>query len=389
MPSTPYAVELGTSKKCLFAVQNYVVLIAFSTLFILAILLIFVLLRPQFGKRPKGKHLDKISQSRHYRQGSFQNLEHTPSLTDGATTVSVLRDFLFKKVMAARPKSTIPSCKTELFTALPNEDFLVWMGHSSYYIQVDGRRILVDPVLGGSASPIPGGTKAFKGTDPYSVADIPELDLLLLSHDHWDHLDYKTIKAIRPKVKQVITGLGTGAHLNYWGYPEEIVREKDWNESLDLGAGWELHTTPARHFSGRGLKRNQTLWLSFVLKTPSWTLFLGGDSGLGAHLSDIGKRFGPFDLAILENGQYDRRWRHIHLLPEEIMSAARMLKAKKILPVHSSKFMLAAHPWKEPLEKIAMEKQQNNPEILTPMIGEKMLLSARATDFRNWWESVE
>lgn len=322
-------------------------------------------------------------------QGSFQNLEHTPSLTDGATTGSVLRDFLFKKVTAARPKTTIPSCKTELITALPNEDFLVWMGHSSYYIQVDGRRILVDPVLSGSASPIPGGTKAFRGTDPYSVADIPELDLLLLSHDHWDHLDYKTIKAIRPKVKQVITGLGTGAHLNYWGYPEEIVQEKDWNESLDLGAGWELHTTPARHFSGRGLKRNQTLWLSFVLKTPNWALFLGGDSGLGTHLSDIGNRFGPFDLAILENGQYDRRWRHIHLLPEEIMGAARMLKAKKILPVHSSKFMLASHPWKEPLERIAIEKQQSNPEILTPMIGEKMLLSARATDFSNWWEAVQ
>lgn len=287
-----------------------------------------------------------------------------------------------------RPKSIIPSVKTDLKQLDSQQNVLIWFGHSSYFLQIDGKRILVDPVLSGSASPLPGGTQSFKGTDIYTPDDFPEIDYLFISHDHWDHLDYKTIKKIKPKIKKVITGLGMGEHLEYWGYDKEFIIEKDWNETIELDKGFTVHTTPARHFSGRGFTRNKALWLSFVLKTPSMNIFLGGDSGYDTHFAEIGKQFGPFDLAILENGQYDHRWKHIHMLPDEILTAAKELRAKRVLPVHSSKFVLSTHPWKEPLERISQNNVAENLNVITPMIGEVVNLKDPNQKFSKWWEAV-
>jgi len=342
-----------------------------------------------FGKRPSGQRLERIIQSPNYKNGAFQNQSFTPDLTDGATYYSVMKEFFFEKKERVVPVDVIPSMKTNLFSLNKEENVLIWFGHSSYFIQVDGKRILVDPVLSGAASPFSFTNKAFKGTDRYTLEDLPPIDYLFLSHDHYDHLDYKTIVQLEPKVQTVICGLGTGEHLEYWGYNSNKIIENDWNEEVVLGNGFTVNTVPGRHFSGRGLKRNQALWLSFVLRTPSLKLFLGGDSGYDKHFAEIGKQFGPFDLAILENGQYDKSWKHIHLMPTEILQAAQELNVKRLLPVHSGKFKLSNHPWDQPLKLLTDNNKIENLNIITPMIGEKVNLKDATQQFTHWWKGVE
>src|SRR5690606_27560265 len=153
---------------------------------------------------------------------------------------------------------------TDLINLPKDQNALVWFGHSSYFIQIDGKRILVDPVFSGNASPLPGTMKSFKGSDIYTVDDIPQIDYLFITHDHWDHLDYETILALKPKLNKIVCGLGVGSHLRYWGFGNEIF-ETDWFDKTQLDDGFNIITTPARHFSGRTFKRNQSLWVSFVL----------------------------------------------------------------------------------------------------------------------------
>jgi len=345
----------------------------------------------KFGKHPSKESLNRIQSSPNYRSGSFHNINHTPAISEGTSYFKVFKEFFIDKKESVSPKDKIPSKKTSLSDLDINEDVLIWFGHSSYFIQIDKKRILVDPVFCGSASPVSFLVKAFKGTDRYTAEDIPEIDYLFITHDHWDHLDYETVTKIKPKIKQVICGLGTGEHLEYWGYDKNIIIEKDWNEKINLEDDFIVYTTTARHFSGRGLKRNKALWLSFVLQTPSMKIFIGGDSGYDTHFKEIGNAFGEFDLAILELGQYDKKWRYIHLLPEEFLTAALELRAKRILPVHSSKFKLANHPWDEPLKLISeynsnTEKSLN---VITPMIGELVNLKDSSQNFSKWWETIK
>ena len=364
-------------------------------MYILLILLLLVLIvmlfiqQPSFGRIPSGERLEKIKRSPHYSATAFKNISVTPQLTEGASYVGVLSEFLFKKNKHKRPQGPLPSVKTDLHHLAPNENILVWFGHSSYYMQVDGKRILVDPVLSGSASPLPGGTKAFPGTDIYKPIDIPEIDILFISHDHWDHLDYATVKELRPKIKNVVCALGVGEHFEYWGYNKKIIHEKDWYEVAELADGFRVTLTPARHFSGRGLKRNPSLWTSFVLQTPAHKIFIGGDSGYDKHFAEIGEHYGPFDLAVLENGQYDKSWRYIHLLPEEFLIAAKDLNAKKILPVHSAKFSLGNHNWDEPLIKVTQNNAGALLHIITPMIGEPVHIDDTSQTFSKWWEGIK
>lgn len=338
---------------------------------------------------PKGERLAKVEQSPNFRDGAFQNQSVTPQLTDGATYGKVMKEFLFGRPQRATPSGEIPSMKTDLLNLDRDENILVWFGHSSYFMQIDGKRFLVDPVLSGSASPFSFMTKAFKGTDRYTTDDLPVIDYLFLSHDHYDHLDYKTIVKLKPNVNKVICGLGTGEHLEYWGYDHDKILEKDWNETFDLDPGFSVHTVPARHFSGRWLKRNQALWTSFVLQTPGLRIFIGGDSGYDKHFAEIGNTFGGFDLAIMENGQYNKNWKHIHLMPHEILQAAKDLKAKRIFPVHSSKFLLGNHAWDAPLELITENNKAENLNIITPIIGEKVDLNNPDQLFSHWWKEMK
>lgn len=359
-----------------------------TTLLILVVFgsLIYVFLQyPQFGKRPAGERLERIKNSPNYKNNSFQNLSHTPDLTEGVSLFSVLKEFLFNKNEFKRPSKNIPTTKTDLLQLDASENVVVWFGHSSYFIQIDGKKILVDPVLSNTASPFSFTTKAFEGTNVYTTDDFPEIDYLFISHDHWDHLDYRTMMKLKPKIKKIITGIGTGAHFEHWGFDSHVILENDWNETLLLEDGFVVNTVPARHFSGRSFKRNKALWLSFVLQTPSSKLFIGGDSGYDDHFAQIGKQFGPFDLAFLENGQYDKSWKYIHMMPNEVLQAAIDLKAKALFPVHSSKFTLANHNWDEPLSKISELVQNTQIRLITPIIGEKTTLNTERV-FPKWWE---
>jgi L-ascorbate metabolism protein UlaG (beta-lactamase superfamily) len=306
-------------------------------------------------------------------------------MTKDGSYYSILEGLLFAK---NKPTGTIPSLKTDLLNLDPAQDVLVWFGHSSYFMKINGKKFLVDPVLSGSVSPIYFTTRAFKGTDPYTVADIPSIDYLIITHDHWDHLDYRTLLNLKLKVNNIITPLGVGNDFIHWGFSKFIITETDWGDRTNLGEGFTLHTTPARHFSGRAFIRNQTLWASYVLETPTMKLFIGGDGGYDTHFKDIGERFGSFDLAILEDGQYNKNWKYIHMSPNEVLQAAKDLNAKRLIPVHNSKFTLSIHPWFEPLELITRLNTKVGMNLVTPRIGEQVNLTDQTQVFKEWWKDV-
>jgi len=341
-----------------------------------------------FGSLPSIAEVKKMQRLPYFRAGQIRNLSPTPSLTEGSKFFSVLREFLFDKSKRNKPSAPLPSIKTDLLKTGRNKDMLVWFGHSSYYIQIDGKRILVDPVFSGNASPLGFTTKSFEGSDIYQVSDLPEIDYLFITHDHWDHLDYPTIVQMKMKVKKIITALGVGAHLVFWGFDPEIITEMEWDSQVNPEEGFSVNAVTARHFSGRGFRRNRSLWTSFVLTTIHQKIFIGGDSGYGSHFADIGKQFGPFDLAILEDGQYNKNWKYIHMMPEETVRAAIDLGAKKLLPVHWAKFSLSLHAWDEPIIRIKKEAEAKNIYLLHPMIGEQVDLNAHQI-FTSWWERIQ
>lgn len=362
-----------------------------ATFIIIGVLLIATLLYMQqdkFGKSPSGTRLQRIKGSPNFKNGKFQNLSKTPTLTEGHNYVEVIYKAYFKDKPRHRPTDIIPSVKTNLLNLPVDADVLVWFGHSSYFIQIDGKRILVDPVFSGNASPIPRTVKAFKGTDIYTVADLPHIDYLFISHDHYDHVDYETLIRLKDKTKKVICGLGVGSHFEHWGYNSSKIIERDWNEKVELDSGFTAFFEPARHFSGRGFSRNNTLWASYVLQTPSMKIYIGGDSGYDTHYAVIGNKYGSIDLAILDNGQYNEAWKYIHNQPEDVLKAAQDLKAKRIFPVHSSKFALGSHDWDEPLMKITELNKSYNIPLVTPIIGEAINLKDTMQQFKQWWAGL-
>jgi len=360
-----------------------IMLITFIILATLAIGGYIFLQQPVFGLNPADTRLERISQSPNYRDGAFQNIAPTAMMREGASYIAMMSDFL-NKPATNEPPRPIPTVRTSL-TSLPDDTpSLVWFGHSSYLIKSKGVTILVDPVLSGSASPIGYFGRSFPGSDAYSAEDMPAIDMLVLSHDHYDHLDYQTITRLIPKVKRFYTALGVGAHLERWGVPADRIVEFDWWETQAVADSIRLTSTPARHFSGRGLTRGKTFWTSFVLDLHGYRLFLGGDSGYDEQFAKIGATYGPFDLAILECGQYGADWPSIHMFPEEVVKAGQDLKAKTVLPVHWSKFALAYHPWNEPIQRFTERARAVGLPVTTPRIGEPVVLGV-AYPTEVWW----
>lgn len=360
----------------------------FAIIAVLAAVVYLFMQQPKFGKAPTGARLQRIQQSPHFKEGQFQNESHTPPLTEGASYISILGKFIFGKNKNGKPPAVLPSQKVNLRQLPPDADVLVWFGHSSYYMQLQGKKILVDPVLSGSASPVRFTTRSFEGSDVYTPDELPDIDYLFITHDHWDHLDYTTLQSLKGRIGKIVTGLGVGAHLEHWDFEPSRIIEKDWYEIAELGDGFAVHTAPARHFSGRGFKRNGTLWSSFVLSAPGYKIYIGGDSGFDGHFKKMGALHGPFDLAILENGQYDKNWKYIHMMPEEVVQAAQDLGAKKLMAVHWGKFTLANHDWNEPITRVAKASTQKNVPLLTPMIGEAVNLKDSLHNFQPWWENI-
>jgi L-ascorbate metabolism protein UlaG (beta-lactamase superfamily) len=328
----------------------------------------------------------KKSYNGKFYNGVFHNATNVPIVTAEENPIIGLYRFITEKQLDDIPRLTLPSIKTDLHNLDIGEDIIVWMGHSSYYIQLDGHKILIDPVFSDNASPIPHTNEAFQGSNIYTAEDIPDIDYLLITHDHWDHFDYPTINALRKKINKIVTPINVGSYFIKWGFNESQISEGDWFSSIIQG-DLNIYILPAQHFSGRLFKRNKTLWGSFALVTPQHKIYLGGDSGYGPHFKEISEKLGVFDIAILESGQYNQDWPYIHMMPEETAQAAVDLKAKALIPSHNSKFKLARHSWYEPLDRITKASENKPYRLLTPIIGEKVLVDDTNQMFTSWWKN--
>jgi len=346
-----------------------------------------VISQPRFGKLPEGSRLEAITQSPNYKEGTFQYPLPTPLFSQDVSTFSVILGSLFGKNDRLVPDTPIPAVKTDLKALDPQQDVVIWLGHSSWYIQLDGRRILIDPILSDYAAPFSFMNKAFAGTSIYQAEDIPAVDYLLISHDHWDHLDYSAAVALQAKVKRVVCPLGVGAYFEYWGYPKEAIREGDWNDSV-VDGDFIIHLLPARHYSGRVFSKNKTLWAAFALTSAKRRIFFSGDSGYGPHFSEIGREFDGFDLVMLDCGQYDPRWSYIHMNPEEAVQAAQGLGAKTFIPAHVGRFTIANHAWDEPFKRVADASRGKSYRLLTPEIGEPVAMDVPASSYSQWWLEI-
>jgi L-ascorbate metabolism protein UlaG (beta-lactamase superfamily) len=358
----------------------------FYTVIVLTVLVGGVYLfmqQKQFGKDPFGQRLARVRQSSNYRNGAFQNPMPTDMMLKD-TSYPKLMWQAFNKPSSVKPPKTLPSVITDLKKNSNDQPSIIWFGHSSYLIKSKELNILIDPVMNGNASPVSFFGKPFAGADVYSINDLPPIDILILTHDHYDHLHYDSIRKLAGSAKFFCTSLGVASHLEHWGVPPEKITEFDWWEKKAIMSDVELTAAPARHFSGRTFKRGTTLWSSFVLKLHGHKLFLGGDSGYGEHFKEIGSRLGPFDIAILECGQYGKNWPYIHMLPEETITATKELNAKVLLPVHWAKFELAFHDWDDSIKRATKAASENNQPITTPLIGEPVILNSSYPN-KAWW----
>lgn len=337
-----------------------------------------------FGSRPKGERMERIRQSPNYRDGMFQNEEPIPVTTIEETDGE--RFSPWKHFLGSKPDSLVAQAgqiaveKHDLTRLNREQDCYVWFGHSSYLLQLSGVTFLVDPVFY-SAAPVRFVNKPFAGTDAYKPCDMPEIDYLVITHDHYDHLDYHSVKELRAKVKKVICPLGVGAHLERWGYGADQLIELDWNEDApldiysDASRKCRAVCLPSRHFSGRSLRHNQTLWASFLLQTPSGNVFIGGDGGYDGRFARFSKQFSNIRLAILENGQYSKYWPYIHTLPHELAKIMSDLGATEYITVHHSKFCESMHAWDEPLRNEQTAAQASGANLSVVNIGQIHLLT--------------
>lgn len=354
-------------KKFMTAVYTLLILVA-----VLAISTVAVLHLPVFGAQPEGARLERMMRSPHYKDGEFHNLQPTVMMVGNKNESkwgSMLK-FLFGDKSTLRPSEPLQMAKHDLKNLPADKDIYVWFGHSSYLLSLHGTTFLIDPTLC-SGSPVSFFNKPFKGTDKYKPEDMPDhIDYLVISHDHYDHLDYECVKRISKRVGHVVCPLGVGAHFESWGYDTEKIIEMDWFEDIKTADGITIHCLPARHFSGRSLKRNPTLWASFLVDTPHGNIFLGGDSGYGRHFKEIAKRHPRIDLAILENGQYNRQWQYIHTMPQYLGVIATELHARQVITVHHSKYALARHSWDEPLKSELAARDKYHLNLTIAQLGE-------------------
>lgn len=337
----------------------------------------------RFGKAPAGKRQEKIELQENYRNGKFHNLEPTAVRPDDVSFFKVLKAFITRP-NSVTPAREVPTKKADLFHLSTSQISVVWFGHSSYLINYRGYIVLVDPVFSANASPVKFFGRPFKGTNIYTGDDFPEIDLLLITHDHYDHLDYPFMKHIKSRVKKVVCSLGVGAHLELWGFQPTKITELGWREETTVNDQLQITALPSRHFSGRSVKRSNTLWSSFALIWKDTRIYIGGDSGYSPQFKEIGERFGGFDLAILECGQYSNYWPQIHMKPEETVKAARDLNAKLLFPVHWGKFVLSIHPWNEPIKRMVAEAKKTGQKYVAPQIGEMYILG-EDFDQKDWW----
>jgi len=349
-----------------------------------------VLQQPQFGARMSGARLERAKANPQYRDGRFVNLQ--PEAPSG---IAALADYMVRQFSGnevREPPSPLPVLAVDkaALAAAPAASGLraFWIGHASTYIEVDGLRLLLDPVFSERVSPLPVGPRRFHAP-PIALADLPPIDAVLISHDHYDHLDMATVQHLAARGSRFFVPLGIGAHLELWGVPAAQIDELEWWQERTL-RGVRIVCTPTRHYSGRGLNdRSATLWSSWSVAGPQHRFFYSGDTGYGTHFQDIGARLGPFDMAFVKIGAYGpgASWIDIHMPPEQAVQAHRDVRAKRLFPVHWSTFNLAYHDWDEPIRRTAAEARRTGVELVTPRLGE-WVDAEREFGSVAWWEAV-
>jgi L-ascorbate metabolism protein UlaG (beta-lactamase superfamily) len=288
----------------------------------------------------------------------------------------------------SKPKGGITAVSLDpAFIQENKEAQITWFGHSAFLLKVNGLTLLLDPMFGRSPSPFPiFGPKRYSAKLPIEIDELPTIDAVIFSHDHYDHLDYGSILKLKAKVKQFIVPLGVASHLERWGVDPQIIQEHDWWDEFAF-RGLTLASAPARHFSGRGLGgRDTSLWCSWVILSEQTRIFFSGDSGYGPHFKEIGNKYGPFDLTLMECGQYNERWVGIHMMPEETVQAHLDVKGQLMIPIHWGAFTLALHSWTDPVERAVKAAKQLNVAIATPQIGETVHIGAAKFPTTAWWK---
>lgn len=351
-------------------------------------IIMFVSCAPTFGGNPNKIRMERMKQSKNFKNGKFYNLVETPMGMPDGSFFKTTKEFLFGGENRV-PDSTIPFIKIdslELNYRNTDEVKVTWLGHSSVLISFEGYIFLTDPMFSKRASPVSFmGPKRFNDTLPLSLKHISKIDAIIISHDHFDHLDFKTIKKLHSKTNKFYVPLGVGAHLEKWGVAASKIIELDWWEESQFKKDIKLISTPSRHFSGRGLNdRNETLWTSWVIKSRRHSIYFGGDSGYSPTFKEIGEKYGPFDLTMLECGAYNEAWPYIHTMPEETAQAHLDLGGKVLLPIHWAQFNLSLHPWTEPIERLLKKAKTENIIVGTPKIGESFKVNGSLPQ-NDWW----
>lgn len=340
----------------------------------------------QFGAQATGERAARMRRSAQYSDGHFHNRPHPPRET--APMSGALRA-MFTEREGRRPDSPIPVVSSDLRAARDDADttglHLTWLGHATSLVEIDGRRVLIDPVWSDRCSPSPLVGPRRLHEPPVAIADLPTLDAVVISHDHYDHLDMTTIKALTESQEApFLVPLGIGAHLDAWGVPAHRIIELDWDESAEV-AGLTLTATPAQHFSGRLFERDRTLWASWVVAGPEHRVFYSGDTGYFDGFAEIGATHGPFDLALVQVGAYADGWPEIHMTPEEGVATALDVRARLTVPVHWGTFTLAPHPWSEPVDRLWAEAKARGIDIAVPRPGARVD-AAEPGDVDPWWQ---
>lgn len=343
------------------------------------------------GTRPSAEDKKRFASSPQWQvdRQIFENRIH--NLRDNITKRFTMKDyyrFFTNNTKDLAPSVPLPEAHSELKEFFqPSESLkVIWYGHSTLLLNMGGKIILIDPIFSGHASPLSFMIKRFQPA-LLKLNELPAIDYVVISHDHYDHLDMGTVKAFVGKPTKFLVPLGIGSHLKGWGIAPDAITEMDWWQTRQIGE-LEFVATPAQHFSGRnGIKDAETLWASWIIKGPKFNLYFSGDSGYDTHFAEIGKRYGPFDIAFLENGQYNEKWPEVHLLPEQVITAYKDLRAKSIFPIHWGAFVLASHTWYEPIVLLQKAAQAENIRLFSPTIGETVVVN---DDYQNksWWEKL-
>tara|TARA_Y100001960_G_scaffold318376_1_gene388096 strand:+ start:543 stop:1730 length:1188 start_codon:yes stop_codon:yes gene_type:complete len=366
-----------------FKKGGYMIYILLILLVIILGVTIFVNTSPEFGASKILMNKDKINKLDNYNNEKFSVDEST----DGNITLSTFIKFFMPK--NTEPGKELPIVKLDknYFDKTISQTRLTWFGHSTVMLEIDKKKLLIDPVLSDYASPVKGYfvKPRYQPGLPLQAEDLPNIDAVLISHDHYDHLDYETIIKLKDKVSNFFVPLGVGSHLLEWGVDKSKIIELNWWEDVKFEE-LTLSFAPTRHFSGRGLtNKNSTLWGSWVIAGTEHNLYFSGDSGYSKYFKQIGDKYGPFDLTMVECGQYNEDWHSIHMTPEESVQANIDLQGDVMIPIHWSAFTLSLHTWNEPVKRAAKHAEKLKVNMLTPKIGQSIIIGEdnQTTD---WWK---